>query len=756
MNRKERLFEVSGTALPDDAKRFGPLTGNDEIKLCLDARGAMHEFTPDQGSWPPPRIVWPGRRHARTNDRYNSNLFEWGFVDVRLEREEDLGAVTEWRQRIHPRQGIVETELAHAGGATMHAESFVHLEKNVVVFHRRYAGLPKRPGGCKAKAAWSFCMVGTEEIPYRTTFKPQAAWENGIAADITADGIIMYRGRIALVASGAARAQAVGNRLELEAPLADDGSVTFCLLLADDLGNDPMLLDTPLDVWMSPPVREINRETRAMKLVKPAPAATIDALRTWVTAQAYAGLRRSQQAAWKAYYDGFTLELPVEEQEMRAILNAQLYTIRCSYSHWGLVANPFNSSWGAGYFWDEQFPMLGLMACGDFEMPRRILEYRRRTLPFVTRMTAGHGARFPACATESGQHIADRNSTQFYQFHVVGYCANYTWLYCNYLDDEATWRRYYPIIRECAEFFRKWLLIELPGNYAMMVPGIDVDESVSARDDGPAVACGAAVSLHMAADLAERLQLDEPDAPEWRRLSKLASRLARDIGGDFYSEFNVAMVPEPEESADPAVVEWRRQAREKRLQKQDGVEHSSAAVSGDPEIVSEWAWGHLNRAYVHANEGEAEQALAELRRVPPLRLDYSALCESCSPDKSRLHHPWFTTGAGAFLRTLARMLLIPDGETVRLFPGLPHGTWDELEFRLMAHGNIEVHVTVAAGVVQTLKLRRRGPGSRRCRVILPQAYMPKGRHPADGEARLVAGCLEIEAVVDEKGLNLRI
>jgi len=396
--------------------------------------------------------------------------------------------------------------------------------------------------------------------------------------------------------------------------------------------------------------------------------------------------------------------------------------------------------------------MLGLMACGEMEMPRRILEWRRRCLPFSTRMTAGHGARFPSEATESGQHMSDRNSTHFYQFHLIGFLANYTWLYGHYQDDDATWRRYYPLIRECAEFCRKWLLIELHGHYAMIVPGIDVDESVSARDDGPAVACGAAVSLHMAAELSERLELDEPDAPEWRRLAKLAARLARDIGGGFYSEFNVAMVPEPDEPAEPSVLEWRRQARQRRLKKQDGVEHSSAAVSGDPEIVSEWAWGHLNAAYVHANKGEADEALSCLRKVPPLRLDFSALCESCSPDKSRIHHPWFTTGAGAFLRTLARMLLIPDGDTIRLFPGLPAGTWQDMEFRLMAHGNVEVHCVLKDGVVARLSLSRRAPGTRRCLVILPEAYAPAGL--SRRRAHAVEGRLEIEAIVDEQGANL--
>jgi hypothetical protein len=790
MARDHAFFAVSADSLPEDAQRVCPLTGNDEIKLCVDARGAMHDFTPAQGSWPPPRIVWTGRRHARTNDRYNSNLFEWGFVDVRLKGEEKLGAVTHWRQDLHPRRGIVETEIVHASGARLCAESFVHLDRNVVVFHRRYEGLPKRRGGWQARAVWTFCMVGTDAIPYRTTFAPQPAWENGIAADLTADGIVMYRGRIALLASGTARARAVGNRLEVEAPLAADGSVTFCLLLADDLGNDPQLLDTPLDDWMSPPVREINREIRATTLEKPDPAAAIDALRAWIAspgradspggcgsqgaaeaapglqpppqaaahrleASCYAGLRSSQVAAWQAYFERFTLELPATEPELRAILDTQIYTIRCSCSRFSLPANPFNSSWGAGYFWDEQFPMLGLMACGEMEMPRRILEWRRRCLPFSARMASGYGARFPACATESGQHIADRNGTNFYEFHLPGYITLYTWLYGCYADDAATWRRYYPLIRECAEFFRHWLLVELPGNHAMIVPGIDVDESIAAYDDGPAMACGAALSLHLAAELADRLALAEPDAAEWRRLAKLASRLAKEVGGRFYSEFGVARVPEPDEPADPKVVEWRRQKREQR-RRRSRTDHAIASVSGDPEIVSEWAWGHLNAAYVHANEGRAAAALACLRRVPPLRLDFSALCESCSPNLARIHHPWFTTGAGAFLRTLARMLLVAAGETIRLFPGLPHGTWQDLKFRLLAHGNVEVQVQLAAGVIRSLRLQRRAPGARHCRILVPDGYLPAGRGTGAGAGwtHAAGGRVQATVEVDERGVEL--
>jgi len=390
------------------------------------------------------------------------------------------------------------------------------------------------------------------------------------------------------------------------------------------------------------------------------------------------------------------------------------------------------------------------MACGEMEMPRRILEFRRRCLPFSSRMVSGFGARFPTCATESGQHIADRNGTDAYEFFLPGFIVNYTWLYCRYMDDEATWRRYYPLIRECAEFYRHWQLVELHGNHAMIVPGIDVDESISAYDDGPAMACGAAISLHLAAEIADMLKLNEPEAPEWRRLSKLASRLAREVGGGFYTEFGVAMVPEPDEPADPSVVEWRRVKREairEHRRRRNAGGHSSASVSGDPEMVSEWAWAHVGGAYVLANEGKADEALAALRKVPALRLDFSALCESCSPDKSRIHHPWFTTVAGAYVRAIARMLVYPDGETIRLFPGLPAGTWKDLEFRLMAHGNVEVHVKLEAGVIASLDLRRRSPGTHRCRVIIPKGYLAAGQ-TFGGNVRKTDSHIECEMKAD--------
>jgi hypothetical protein len=66
------FHEVSAERMPDDSQRIGPLIGNDEIKLCVDARGVMHDFTHEWGSHPPPRIDEP--RREEWNDMLDKTL----------------------------------------------------------------------------------------------------------------------------------------------------------------------------------------------------------------------------------------------------------------------------------------------------------------------------------------------------------------------------------------------------------------------------------------------------------------------------------------------------------------------------------------------------------------------------------------------------------------------------------------------------------------------------------------------------------
>jgi len=706
--------------LPDDSKRILPLLGNDEIKLCVDARGAMHDFEPFP-SFPPPRITWTGRRHDRRNDRYNSNLFEWGFLNVTLDDEESLPAVTGWRQRLVPREGIVESEVRR-GQTVEQTTSLVHLQRNLFAIHREYTGLPQ-DRAWKVRAIFTFCHVGTEVPPFRAAWKPRRAWKNGISADTTADGLVLYRGCIALFTETECGIRFAGNQLEVFFDLPKSGAFTIYLSMQDDLGNDSQAIAIPDDPWMSPMVREINRENLARPLEKPDPAKATDALRKWVGKQGYSGVLATQKAAWAKFYDEANIQLPAAEEKLCAALDSQLYNLRCSYTHYSLPANPFNSSWGAPYFWDERFGLEGLLASGSFEMPRRILEWRRRLLPFACMMTAGRGARYVPSAIETGAMIADRNVTQFTEFFQMGVFVYDVWLYCRYVDDPELWRRFYPIIRECAEFYRNWLLVELPGNSLMIVPLTDVNESEYPVQDGRYTACAAALILNLAWMIGDKLAIPDDALPEWKRLGAMALHMIQneEKARRCFLDYELERLPVTAIRPDPTVEQWRKNWL-KRNAPQNQMDGSGANVAGEVTHLPFWSWESLQQAWIDAALQQPEEAERQLKKSLTTMMDFAALNESANVELTNVHHPWFTTGAGAFLRALTHMLIIPREEEIVLLPGVP-ATWRDLAFTMPTFGGVMVEVKLVEGQLTRLKLKAARPGSGKVRVTIPKHFL---------------------------------
>ncbi|MDD5705481.1 MAG: hypothetical protein PHR35_06115 [Kiritimatiellae bacterium] len=729
---------VSGTSLPDDTRRLPPLIGNDEIKLCLDARGAMHDFTHQRDSYPPPRITWSGRRHDTRLDRYNGNLFEWGFLDLQFQGESDLPPVTAWRQTLHPREGYVETEITR-GAIVERTTSFVHLDRNVIVFHREYENLPSGLER-RLRALYTLCQVGATELPFRMTWTPNRPFSKGISADTAADGVRLYRGRITLFSDTACMARHEGNRLELDIVLPESNAVTVCLSLIDDLGDHPQILEIAYDGWMNPHVRAVHRENQSrLGAWRPADfVAQTEAMVVELSTRGYAGLFASHRAAWRDWFSQARVELPSTEPKVRAALDTQLYTMRCNYTRWSSPANPFNTSWSAPYLWDERFPTEGLMRLGILDMPRRTAEWRRTILPFSTLMTSGRGARYVTIAVESGSLISDRNGTCHYEFFAIGVIVNYIYEYCRYQDDDATWCRYYPIFREAAEFFRQWLLVEFPGNNLMVVPLIDVDEGRYPVQDGAFTVCGAARVFQVAADTAERLDIPDPEVPEWRRVGALAWHLADQLCGKLpllrdgniptvdnpatpYIDYELDLHPAPALEIDAAIRDWRTASRRRGdpgSQFQDGKTNAT----GEAFLLSYWSWGFLSTAHSAAMREEPETALRCLVTSLTTMMDFGALNESSTPDLSDVHHPWFNTTAGAFVRALAVMLVYPRGEDILVLPGIPEA-WRDLHFTLPVHGRGQITVKLEDGRLTSVRVRENRTTPVRRLLHLPNRFL---------------------------------
>jgi hypothetical protein len=734
------LHEVRGSGLPDDRGHIGPLLGNDELKLVLDARGCMHDYTPPP-PWPPPRIVWTGRRHNQRIDRYNSNQFEYGFFDVRLADEDALPAATGWRQRLHPRDGFVETEIRR-GRTIERVTTFLCLDRNLIACRRQYEGLPSgvRP---LLRATYVFCQIGADRIPFRTTWSPGDPDETGITARFTADGHRVYTGQIALFAGCRCVSRAIANRLALDIPLGEDGAGIMFLAMEDDLGDDPQLMTVHEGDWMPKGVRDVHRENeeKARTRCPPDFAGRLAAMRAHAVKSGFETLLANQRAAWNEYVSRYHVTLPDSEPLLAAAVRGAIYHVRCGYSHYCWGSSPFNQSWGAHYAWNERYPVEGLMAWGVDDMPVRVMEWRRRILPFLSMRAAARGAFYHHSSVEPGTSTGERNATNFYELFVPGIIANYLDLWYRYTGDEAVLRRYYPVIRECAEFYRYWLLIELPGNNLMTVPLIDVSEHLYPVEDGPFTICSAARLFDLAVRRAEQLGEDAPLLPVWCRYRDMAIHLVRHLMGrsvanrvypvwTCYQDFELDTVPEPSLTVDSAVEAWRDENRNRAAV--DQMKTAGQNVSGDCSKPRNWPWGAFQQAYFKASLGQPDEAGAALDRAFKVLLPFGGQCESAEEDFSRADHPWFTTASGALLRAVARMFLFPQDDDVRLFPGVPR-SWSDFSVEVPAHGGLTVSAEVKAGRLVRLALFAKRPQSgRTVRILIP-------RHWAAAAAPLKAG-----------------
>jgi hypothetical protein len=726
------LHELRATRLPRDSGHVGPLLGNDELKLVLDARGCMHDFTPP-AAWPPPRIVWTGRRHNQRIDRYNSNQFEYGFFHVALADEAALPPVTLWRQRLHPTEGYVETVIEREGGMVERAITFLCLDRNLLVCRRVYRQLPPgiRP---QVRADYVFCQVGADAIPFRSTWTPSAPTADGVAADFTTDGHRLYRGRIAFFANRPCQAAMSGNRLSLEVPLDERGAVTILLAMEDDVGDDPQLMTVSEGDWMPNGVREVHRENEEQGRTRrnPDPAAALVATRTHVATVGFDGLLTEQKAAWQSYFARFRFSLPETEPRLAAALRGAIYHVRCGYSKYNWGSSPFNQSWGAHYAWNERYPVEGLLAWGVTDMPLRVMEWRRRILPFLSMRAAARGAFYHHSSVEPGTTTSERNATNFFELFIHGLIAHYLDLWRCYTGREEDWRRYYPVIRECAEFYRHWLLIELPGNNLMTVPVIDVNEAIYPVQDGPFTICSAARLFDLAVRGAERLGEDAGLLPIWRRYRDLAIALVRrrmrqdtSLRGlpvwTCYQDLELDTVPDPQLEIDPATAGWR----DRYVREHAGIDQhrrDGQNVAGDRSKPRNWPWGAFQQVHAAATHGDPEQVRQALDRAFQVLLPFGGQCESAEEDYSRIDHPWFTTASGALLRGLARVFLHPRDGEARLLGGVPE-TWKDLSFELPAFDDMTVAVRVEAGKLVRLTLRAPPTASgRQMRLRVPQRF----------------------------------
>ncbi len=702
-------IESSGCPPPDYVP---PVAGNGDILMMLDETGAQcRELPAPCGSriGPKPRIWMPGRRM----DGPLYPLFPFGFLESAVEvsgRTLQRGARRFWRQTLDVRRGMVLTEERFPS-CTVKTVSFVLLDRNLAVIARRVRGAD---AVVTVRHDW-----GRDDDPSRHPRRIHAEYRGlggdcaGVRADYILDGIREYRGVLALFSPGCeASVEVHGPAAALRIPVRDGRLACAALMLQDDLDEG----------WME----------RAEAL--PARACSLGAQ----------GLMEHQERLWEEVRARASIQLPETAVRVADVWETCRTMLVGAATRWSVPPGWSASQWEMRLFHDELFPQRALFSVNLPEQARRIADFRRATLDVARARTGGRGARYAWESIEDGREGLPLCHTVFYEIWHMASIAAVAWQDWRHTGSIDRLREVcYPVIRDCAELFRHWALVEDGSGRVSTVPCVDLDESRLPVRGALGTLAGSLASMRWALAASRILGVDGPLQTEWARLEELLWRSLPVSEGRFVPspgathEALAAVQPvfpfEVVHPSDPVAVASVLSYFDRCRTKFNWGPTSDANSS--------WKWNTASMVIALARMGDGERAGEAIGKATHSAHAFGGVNE-CMGDDGVGGSVWFNTTAGAFVQAVSEMLLGSWDESIRLFPAIPR-EWGDASFRLLAAGPALVEAELSGGRLRRASILRENGRPSRQDVLIP-------RDLARGEPRVSGG--RLAAASGEQGL----
>jgi len=377
------------------------------------------------------------------------------------------------------------------------------------------------------------------------------------------------------------------------------------------------------------------------------------------------------------------------------------------------------------------------MSSDHVDLAERVPRFRFQTLSRALKVTGGKGARYSWESTENGDE-GTPPGPWMYEIHHIAIIALECWTHFLYTQDMGFLEETaYPVIRECAEYFRLWHVYEIDEEKAMIGACTDLDESIFPVRNPIYSSCSAICAFSIAAKASQMLGVDEELRLEWGKLAeKLANNLPRDeeryvpfLGAEHQSLGSLGVlfpfqVCDPgDEKARKTVFDYRERCRSTTNWKGG----STSAYEGQ-----NWIWNTAWLATCLARMDEGELAYDALKKAVSSTDTFGSVNEARTGEKT--YHPWFTTGAGAYVYALNEMLVQPDPDEIKLLPALP-SEWDDVSFKLKCQGNVLVEAKIANGTLQELSLE--SPVEAHRRILIPKLAVSEEYEALGGELKLL-------------------
>ncbi|MBR4652922.1 MAG: hypothetical protein IKO72_06130 [Kiritimatiellae bacterium] len=664
----------AGGVLPDGY--CPPLISNGDLNMLVDwwgGQGTNVYFNLRT------EVYWQGRRGVARE----APLFGFGRFNPTMSIDGvDAGCPGEWTQTLDITNAIVETVGRYAGVETS-TRTFCALHRNVVGVRRTFTATD-------GKRHSLTCGMDYNLPPHD---RLAGEWKE-------IGGMRRYTGRT------------YGHRVTdftISVVAADGGGVSrsFSLAPGETRTVDWFIVFT--DTLELENVGDSNSLCAERRRAHP-PVARADALCRELARGGWDGLFSEHSRRWNAYFGESFVRVP--DARLQRMYDVAQYHLRCNAGRWGFPVGIFPHHWQGKYFgFDATYMHDGLVASGHFDVARRCPDWRHAVMPWAERRQGyyqkpgRYGARWMWMSLEDGD--IDVAGIGFWQDHIfaMGTIARSAWTQYLYSRDVA-WlaAKGYPVIRNCALFFRNNWVFEDGGGVAHIGRCTDLERLGPSRDRAFLTTCGAIYAMRAAADAAGILSTNATESADFRAA---ADRLVKGLPVSPDGTRYVAYEGCEEESVGTLGGLYPFPVfRSTDTLQANAARHFIAAGRAAGNMypmgtkVCPWYAGKMAASMIML--GDSREPYRWLSEAASAQGLFGETWEINEPGL-RLH-PWFATASGMCAYALAQMLVAEIDGVLHIAPGVPDG-WKDYAFRLPSPGGAWVECEVRDGKVVHLSFK---------------------------------------------------
>ncbi len=675
----------SGTTIPE--KYVPPMISNGSISFEIDWTGGQGQRT-YTGVWR------AGRRYSMPD----AKLIPYGWFEQRISVDgKQIDGFEQWAQTLDVHNGQI-INLGRSGGIEQIMTVFVPFEKDLIGFQRKISNNSDKTKKVKLAFLWHLCPpLSKKEYPDRMIGNWIIQPETGTAFfDYTVYAHQISRGRLA-VFSDSDNLCSVNDKTailskEISLKPGETKKITFYVLTADTLDG-----------------------SKFSELVSQGIAQTL--------ADGSDSLLDKHKKNWNDFYAQSSVDLP--EEDIQRIYNTGQYHLRINATKWSFPVGIAPRLWNGRYFgWDEMFCHQGLLTSNHVEIARRCPEFRKAGLKTAVFRVAHYGrpgkygARYVWETLEDGSEGAPSGFWFDHIFHMSN-IARSAWSQYLYTDDlDYLKSTGYPVILECARYYRSHWVYEDSNGELYLGKCTDLERLGPAKDHPFMTTCGAIYTMRAAAEASALLKVNPDEAADFRKTAdKLVQSLPQRNGAYIAypncQEHSIATLG--------GLFPYDIFDESNSLQKKaaytfirDGRANGNMYPVGNS--VCPWFAGWMAAAMAFLEDKNEPVKL--MRESAGTAGDFGELYEI--NEKKVSMKPWFSTAAGNIVYAINQMLVHAKDQEIRLAAGVPE-TWKNYSFRLPTAGGILVNMSVKNGKLASLDLKPVNKKSDRVRILtLPE------------------------------------